>query len=279
VYVIYLIWELLSVIGLPMAIGFVAGFIGTVVGFGGGFLAVPLLRLALPLSPAEAAGASLVMVVGNALSASLAYAQQQRVDVRAAKLVGIGGLPGGILGAILVRRTTSANFDALYGVLLVVFFLAIVWRRVRKSPPSPARVSGMRERSLVDATGERSTYGTHDALIIAIGFAVAFASSFFGIGGGIVFVAAFVWLFAMPPHIVVATSTLAILFTAPVGVATHAIARDIEWFYAIPLAIGGTIGGQLGPRVAKRLSPPALVTAIAVAIAIAGIALALHKHR
>ncbi len=265
-------------VALLLAIGLVAGFVGTVVGFGGGFLAVPLLRLALTISPAEAAGASLVMVVANALSASFAYARQRRTDVRTAILVGIGGFPGAIVGALLVRRTTSPNFDALYGALLVVFFLEIVRRRLRTSPPLPARIPGMRERSILDAAGERHTYGTHDALVIAIGFVLAFASSFFGIGGGVVFVAFFVGMFAMPPHVVVATSTLAILFTAPVGVAAHAFAGDIDWHLAIPLAIGGTVGGQFGPRVAKRLSPPALVTAIGAALVLAGIALALHRR-
>ncbi len=265
-------------VALLFAIGLASGFIGTVVGFGGGFLAVPLLRLAFAIAPAEAAGASLVMVVANAVSASFAYARQGRTDVRTAVLVGIGGLPGAIVGALLVRRTSSPHFDALYGALLVVFFLEIVRRSLRTEPSRPASVPGMRERSLVDASGECFTYGTIDALVIAIGFALAFASSFFGIGGGVVFVAAFVGFFAMPPHIVVATSTLAILFTAPVGVAAHGIAGDIDWYLAIPLAIGGTVGGQLGPRVAKGLSPPALVTAIAAALVIAGVALALHRR-
>ena len=265
-------------VALLVAIGLIAGFVGTVVGFGGGFLAVPLLRLALVIAPAEAAGASLVMVVANAISASFAYARQRRTDVRTAVFVGIGGFPGAIVGAILVKHTTSTHFDGLYGALLVVFFLEIVRRRMSSRSPRPAAIAGMRERSIVDAAGTRHTYGTHDALVACVGFALAFVSSFFGIGGGIVFVAAFVGIFAMPPHVVVATSTLAILFTAPVGVAAHALAGDIDWHLALPLAIGGTIGGQLGPRFAKRLSPPALVTAIAGAIAIAGFALALHRR-
>ncbi|MBD5654725.1 MAG: sulfite exporter TauE/SafE family protein, partial [Candidatus Eremiobacteraeota bacterium] len=100
---------------------------------------------------------------------------------------------------------------------------------------------------------------------------------FFGIGGGIIFVMVFIATFRMPPHVVTATSTLAILLTSPAGVIAHAYARDIDWAFALPLAGGGLIGGQIGPRIARRLSSPRLLTVLAGTVLLAALAL-IVKH-
>ena len=265
-------------VALLLAIGGFSGVLGTTVGLGGGFIAVPLLRLAFGTLPAAAAGASLVMVVANAVSGSIAYTRQKRADFLTAVLVGIGGLPGSIAGALLVRHASPSSFDALYGALLVVFFGYILRRRTRPNATRVATFAGMRERTLVDAYGERFTFGFHPPAAIAIGIVLGFMSSFFGIGGGVIFFAAFISVFGMPAHIISATSTLAILLTSPAGVAAHALQGDIDWQVAAPLAFGGTLGGQIGPRIARRLSSRALVTTLAFAIFLAGLALALN-HR
>jgi len=265
-------------VALLLAIGGFSGVLGTIVGLGGGFIAVPLLRLAFGTLPAAAAGASLVMVVANAVSGSIAYTRQKRADVPTAVLVGIGGLPGSIAGALLVRHAPATGFDALYGALLLVFFGYILRRRTRPNTTRVATFAGMRERTLVDAYGERFTFGFHPPTAIAIGIVLGFMSSFFGIGGGVIFFAAFISIFGMPAHIISATSTLAILLTSPAGVAAHALQGDIDWHAAIPLAVGGTLGGQIGPQIARRLSSRALVTTLAFAIFLAGLALALN-HR
>jgi uncharacterized membrane protein YfcA len=159
-----------------------------------------------------------------------------------------------------------------------MFFGYILRSRARPNATRVATFAGMRERTLVDAYGERFTFGFHPPTAIAIGFVLGFMSSFFGIGGGVIFFAAFVSIFGMPAHIISATSTLAILLTSPAGVAAHAIQGDIDWHVAVPLAVGGTLGGQIGPRIARRLSSGALVTTLAFAIFLAGLALALN-HR
>ncbi|GAC1541719.1 MAG: hypothetical protein NVS3B16_05670 [Vulcanimicrobiaceae bacterium] len=258
-----------------VAIGAGAGIVGTLVGLGGGFIVIPILRLAYLLPPAESAGISLVIVLANAVSGSLAYGRQGRVDVRAAVLVALSGVPASIGGAHLVRFASPATFDLLYGALLTYFFVDIVRRRRRRDAPAPLR--GRQERTLVDNTGTTFRYGTSVPLILACGVFLGLVSSFFGVGGGTVFVMVFIGLFGMPPHVVTATSTLAILLTSPVGVATHVYEHGVAWSYAVPLALGGLAGGQIGPRIARRLSSTRLMDVLAVTILIAVFAL-VFKH-
>jgi uncharacterized membrane protein YfcA len=59
---------------------------------------------------------------------------------------------------------------------------------------------------------------------------------------------------------------MVILFSAPFGVATHAIAGDIHWADAIPLAFGGIAGGQAGAWLSKRVTGVVLVRIVALVL-------------
>jgi uncharacterized membrane protein YfcA len=260
-----------------VALGTIAGILGTIVGLGGGFVVVPVLRIVYGIAPATTAGISLVMVLANAVSGSFAYLRQRRADARIAGLIAITGIPASVLGTYLVGRVSFGGFDILYGAMLFYFFIDLMRRRRDPKKPPPLPVAGLHERRLVDAYGEEFRYLTSTPLILASGVALGFVSSFFGIGGGIIFVMVFIAMFRMPPHIVTATSTLAILLTSPAGVISHAVAHDIDWAFAVPLAAGGLMGGQLGPRIARRLSSTRLLSVLAMTVLLAALALIL-KH-
>jgi uncharacterized protein len=238
-------------------LGGAAGMLGSLVGLGGGFLAVPILRIVFSVAPVGVSGAALVMVLANALSASLAYIRQRRVDVRAASLISATGIPASVFGAILVRYIPPVGFDLLYGALLS--YLSIDVLRKRAAP---------REHSLV--------YRENIPLLLGAGLFMGFSSSFFGIGGGLIAIPALM-LLRMHPHAVTATSTFAILLTSPVGVVAHQFEHDIDWNLALPLALGGIVGGQIGPRIARRLSSPRLLTVTAITLLAAAVGL-IFRH-
>jgi len=215
------------------------------------------------------------MVLANGISGSIGYLRQRRADWRLALLIVSTGVPTSILGAIVVQRVSHAGFDLLYGAMLIFLFINVMRRRSEslKGAPPAADFAGMKEHTLVDADGTKFVYFYNARFTLAAGLFMGFISSFFGIGGGVVFMMLAIAKFRMPVHVVTATSTVAMLLTAPVGVATHALAHDIDWSFAVPLACGGLIGGQIGPLIGKRLSTPQLLGALGYAMLIAAIAL------
>ena len=230
--------------------------LGSLVGLGGGFLAVPVLRIAFAVAPVGVSGAALVMVLANALSASFAYIRQRRVEMRAASFISATGIPASVLGAIFVRYIPAVGFDLLYGALLI--YLSIDVLRKRAAPREHSR-----------------EYCENIPLLLGAGLLMGFSSSFFGIGGGLIAIPALMFL-GMHPHAVTATSTFAILLTSPVGVVAHHFEHDIDWNLALPLALGGIIGGQIGPRIAQRLSSPRLLTVTAITLIAAAVGLILR---
>jgi uncharacterized membrane protein YfcA len=240
-------------------VGVAASILGSLVGLGGGFVIIPILRIVFGASPAEAAGTSLVMVMANTAAATVGYVRGGVVDLRLAVPLTIGAVPGSIAGVFAVQRFSSVAFDAAYGCVLIV-----------------TAVLALRRRSLVSrAAGERTF--AHDPRVgLAAGFAVGFFSSLFGIGGGVVLIPLLLVGARMLPHIVTATSALVITTTSPVGVVTHVLGGDVDWHFAVPLVLGGLAGGSIGPMIAKRLSSSRLITVLAAALILAAIGLVLR---
>jgi len=248
------------------AIGAVAGVVGSLVGLGGAFIVIPVLRLVFGLPPAETSAVSLVMVFANSLSGSTGYLRNGRADWRLALVVAATGIPTSVLGAYLVGKVTFAGFDYLYSAMLAFFFVDLMRRRNRPPGGDPIRVFDTKERTLVDIDGVRYTYATSVVLSLACGLVV-----------GVIFVFFFIALMRMPTPIVTATSTVAIVLTSPAGVLWHIAQGAVNWSFAVPLAAGGLVGGQFGPLLARRMTSPQLLTVLAYALLLAAATLVL-KH-
>ena len=234
------------------------------VGLGGGFIIVPVLRLAFGLSPASAAGTSLALVVANSASGATTYLLQHRVHVKVGLLVAVGGFPGSIAGAIVVQHVSAQLFDWLFAAFLIAVAVDIVFNR-------RTRLKGRQDGTRADVVS-----GMPWQRGVAAGFGVGFISSLFGVGGGVVLVPAFFYFSNLPAHAISATSHFGIVLTSPVGFVTHVLQRDIVWKDVVPLVAGGVLGGPLGARLSLRLQSDRLMLFVAAALTIAALALILR---
>ena len=244
--------------------GLGASIFGSMVGLGGGFIIVPVLRIFFGLSPAAAAGTSLALVVANSGSGAFTYLMQRRVHVRVGLLIAAGGFPGSILGAIIVKQLTPHVFDWLFAAFLIVVASDIVFNREK-------RMKQRDEHADVRAIVGMPWYGA-----LAAGFGVGIVSSLFGVGGGVVLVPTLLYFSDLPAHAISATSHFGIVLTAPVGLVTHYLEHDIDWAYVVPLVLGGLCGGPIGARLSLRLKSSRLMLFVAVALTIAAFALVLR---
>ncbi len=231
------------------------------VGLGGGFILVPILRLFLGFSPAYAAGTSLVLIVANSASGAFTYLLQRRVHLKIGWVIAAGGLPGGILGAIASLHISPRLFDAILAVLLVGVAIDMAWNAERRMAgrPEHQRVTAIKGMSYRAALG--------------LGFVVGIFSSLFGLGGGIILVPTFLYFSELPAHAISATSHFAILLTSPVGLITHLMQRDIVGRDVLPLVAGGLTGGPIGARLSLRLKSPQLLIVVAIALVVAAVSL------
>jgi uncharacterized membrane protein YfcA len=243
------------------AAAFMASVFGSMVGLGGGFILVPILRLFLGFSPAYAAGTSLVLIVANSASGAFTYLLQRRVHLKIGWLIAAGGLPGGVLGAIASFHIPARLFDTILALLLVAVAVDMAWNAER-------RIAGRVEQERVakiKGMSYRAAFG--------LGFVVGVFSSLFGLGGGVILVPTFLYFSELPAHAISATSHFAILLTSPVGLIVHALQRDIVARDVLPLVAGGLLGGPIGARLSLRLRSPQLLIVVAIALVTAAVTL------
>ena len=242
--------------------GGIASVLGSIVGLGGGFIAVPLLRLFFGFAPAAAAATSLVLVFANTASASVAFVRQKRVALDLVGPIALAAIPGSVGGALLATHVTGQIFDYLYAALLVVIAIDVI-RRARHQSDADATVATQRERRPMIAW-------------LGAGALIGLVSSLFGIGGGVVAVPLLLYFTKRPLTIVTATSTAIIALTAPVGIIVYGLSHDIPWAPAVTMGVGGLGGGLLGARLASRISSVQLSVILAAAMLVADGAMALR---
>ncbi|MGB8907453.1 MAG: sulfite exporter TauE/SafE family protein [Candidatus Cybelea sp.] len=240
---------------------FVASIFGSMVGLGGGFILVPILRIFLGFSPAIAAGTSLVLIVANSASGTFTYLLQRRVHLKIGWLIAAGGLPGGVLGAIASFHISARLFDTILALLLVAVAVDMAWNAER-------RMAGRAEQERVT-----EIKGMSYRAALGLGFIVGIFSSLFGLGGGIILVPTFLYFSELPAHAISATSQFAILLTSPVGLVVHVLQHDIVGRDVLPLVAGGLLGGPIGARLSLRLRSPQLLIVVAVALVTAAVTL------
>jgi uncharacterized membrane protein YfcA len=269
----YLQWPALVILGIAV------GAYGTLIGAGGGFVLTPALLLLYPgHAPEVVTSISLGVVFVNAVSGSAAYHRQKRIDYSSAFMFALATLPGAIGGALLTAAFPRDTFEVAFGVLLLTVG---VWLALPRSPrvlvaEPPSR---FHRRVLTDAHGDTYVYSFDPYLGVGIGLVIGFLSSFFGVGGGIVYVPAMVLLMRFPSYIATATSTFTLMFTSGAGALVHVLAGDYASVLGeeLSLAVGVLVGAQLGALISLRMQGQQLTVLrlLSVALSIVGLRLAL----
>src|SRR5712672_3810816 len=102
------------------AIGFIIGFVGAVMGIGGGFLLVPMLIYLLRVPTATVIGTSMVLTLVTMASATVLHAVTNHlVDALLALLLMVGGVIGAQFGARAGARISGEWLRLLLGLLVL----------------------------------------------------------------------------------------------------------------------------------------------------------------
>lgn len=240
-----------------------------------------LIFLGNGITPAQATATSLAVVFFNAVSGSVSYLRQGRVDVRTAIIFGITTFPGAIIGTFVSRYFANRPFYIAFGLLLIAIAVFLNVRPDPKQatyePLKPGEVRtlpwGWVARVIEERSGETHAYAFNMAGGIALSFAIGFLSSIFGIGGGIIHVPAMVFLFNFPAHIATATAILALLLSSGVATVSNVLQGNVRWLIMLGLTLGVIPGAQIGATLSKRVGGKGILRALSFALALAGVRL------
>ncbi len=239
---------------LLVLLGIAVGAFGTLVGAGGGFVLTPVLLILYPHDSAQTLTAiSLAVVFFNALSGSIAYLRQRRIDFRSGVPFALATVPGAIGGALLVTVVSRRLFDLIIAATLAGLAAWLVLGGAEREHP----FSGGRTRLLTDSTGHSYRYRVHIGRGVVYSIGVGFFSSFLGIGGGIFHVPLLIRALGFPTHIATATSHFILAIMGGTASITHLLAGSFSHGHglhrALALSIGAVAGAQIGALISTRV--------------------------
>jgi uncharacterized membrane protein YfcA len=113
------------------SIGFLIGFIGAIMGIGGGFLLVPMLIYLLRVPTVTVIGTSMVLTLVTMASATVMHAAtNHQVDAVLAFILMVGGVIGAQFGARTGQKMRSERLRLLLGVLVLAVGLRFAYALV-----------------------------------------------------------------------------------------------------------------------------------------------------
>jgi uncharacterized membrane protein YfcA len=254
-----LVWLQPHYYAIAPFIGILAGFIGTLLGIGGGSVMVPVLVL-LGVNVKIAVPASLLAILGTSLGGLRTLFKRGLVDYRLAVLLESASITGATIGVVAFGRMSSYF---LTGLLAAVLILSGGLFIIRERLGGPGRkVSSLRE------------YGVIRLSLAWIASLVAgFFSATLGIGGGVLKVPVLVLIVGLAIHVAVSTSKLMVGITALTSVVGHALTGRMDYLLGTLLLVGTYIGASLSTKVLISLKPRTLMIIASSYYIIMGIAL------
>jgi uncharacterized membrane protein YfcA len=113
------------------AIGFLIGFVGAIMGIGGGFLLVPMLIYFLRVPTATVIGTSMVLTLITMASATVMHAATNHlVDAVLALILMVGGVTGAQFGARTGQKMRGEWLRLLLGILVFAVGLRFAYELV-----------------------------------------------------------------------------------------------------------------------------------------------------
>ena len=229
------------VVGCLLA-GAAIGFVGGLLGIGGGLLAIPLLGLIFGMSQQAAQGTALIMVLPAILLTVRKYNQHERIDLKAAAVAAISSIVFTWIGARIALGVDSMLLRRVYALFVLgiaVFYLSQVWKQ---------RNGRGKKQTMPDAEQK----AVAPLWYIPIGCLGGLVGGIFGIGGSVVAVPLLTVLYRLSQARAQALGLAMIIPGSMVALATYARHGQADWMMGVPMALGSILLVPYGVQLAYR---------------------------
>lgn len=209
---------------------------GSLIGVGGGIIMTPALTF-MEFPPSVIASSSLLAVFATSISSTLTYVRKKYVNYWLGIKLALPAIPGSIIGGFFTNLVLLEDFKIYFAILLISVGIYIFFKN-----------------KIISKTIVTIPKILLYLVLILGNFSAGIISSFFGVGGGIIFVPILVIIYKMKMINASPTAQFTLLISAITGLITHIILAHPEYSYGIVLAIGSFFGAQIGSRSINRIN-------------------------
>ena len=231
---------------MEIALGFIIAVFIAITGVGAGSMTTPLLILLLGMPTKQAVGTALIFGAAVKILTTPLYIARKQVNWRAFGFLMATGLPGVLIGTLLLQGFKSDLLTTFVGFTIVS--IAVI---------NLLRFSNVTRR---DRTPWLAAVG------LPIGIEVGFSSA----GAGALGALCLMNMTLLSPAAVVGTDLSFGLILSLVGGGIHAALGDVNTPVLLKLLIGGAGGALVGGMLATKLPSKKLRFVLCVALVILG---------
>jgi len=220
--------------------GFIAGYLGGIIGTGGCVLMLPMLVFLMSYPVPQAIGTTVLAVVWTATFGALSHAKLGNVDYETSAVVLAAGAIGSLVGSMIfaaIMRYTSV-LEVILGAAFLYAAVRMIYEWIKKIPGAEAD----------EIPGSPSAKA-------AIGFFIGILTGILGLGGGYALVPSFIYLLNAPVHLAVGTSMISMIPMATVSAAYKMAQGVTDVLGGTILGIGTIAGVKLGAKTTEKIEP------------------------
>lgn len=245
-----------------------AGFLGSLLGLGGGIIIVPVLTLYFKVDIRYAIAASLISVVATSSGAAASFLKDHLTNLRLGVFLEVGTVCGAIAGFSIASHVQTRWLFLLFGGFLFLSALMMLRRRedIVSENDHPWSLKLGLANSFPNSKGQMVSYKVENVpLGLASMFVAGMLSALLGIGSGIFKVLAMDGAMKLPMKVSSATSNFMIGVTATASCGAFLLRGDVRPEIAAPVAVGILLGSWFGAKAMTRM-PATVIRRIFVVV-------------
>ena len=247
-----------------MLIAVLAGFLGSLVGLGGGIIITPALTILFGFDIKYAIGASIIAVIATSSGSAIAFVKDHVSNMRVGMLLEVFTTAGGVVGALMAGVFSSKLLYIFFSLILLNSFYGMLKKtglitKVKKEEEIVENDKYAEKYKLNSSYYDKAINKTIDYNVTNVPqgslvmFGAGFASGLLGIGSGAFKVVALDTYMKLPIKVSTATSNFMMGVTATASALIYFFNGTINPAVAAPIAIGTLIGSRTGAKVMQRL--------------------------
>lgn len=266
---------ILHLVVSSLLLALLSGFLGSLLGLGGGMFLVPLLILLLRVPIHTASGASILAVVATSTASTSSYIREGLTNLRLGVFLELSTTLGALSGAFLTAETSESLLRILLGILLLFAAFTMIRRmgeeKTRVNDPFAARLR-LNGHYFDRAEEIEVTYGVDKVpFILLLSYVAGVISGLLGIGGGGIKVPAMNLLGRVPMKAAIATSSFMTGITAAATALIYMKHGYLDPFIVASVVLGALLGASLGSRITPRVRTENLKRLLVAILVIMGL--------
>lgn len=269
--------------------GLFAGWLGAMVGLGGGVVIIPALVLGFGVDIRVAVATSLVAVVATSTAAGSVFVGKGLTNMRLGMTLEVFTTLGGITGGLVALKVPQAALGVVFAALVTVTAVLMLRGRDAHGAKGDAKEAPELEPPGVEETGRIAGeyFDAHQRALVpyraervplggAVSFLAGVLSGLLGVGGGFIKVPAMTMGMKVPFKVAAATSNFMIGVTAAASLFIYFSEGLVHPALAAPVALGVVGGALVGTATARRVSATLLRRVLAVVLLLVAVQLVLR---